>query len=461
MLMQCRKRFFLFSFILVWLFSFGISEFIYADAGRNLYLVYKAVAINLEGWDQASRLLYFGGQIGNFIYDTRDDALIDVVAAQHLRMHEEKSTTISPAKLSHFNIKSGFSVSPDSEFIIYLREPSAAESNNMTLHIGNVDSGASVDTKLALGKDAPFNVAWSKNSRSFAVISGGDDTYQSTGLVAIGSNFHEQMSTFKLWTLAPFENGGVQWQPTNFSDYPVADRFELSEDGNFVLFGIRSVDRAEDASDNEYRLAVINLQSLERSQIINGVDAKQLSSATFVPNESSRLFLIDNKGLALYDLETNTSTILDKDIAFPWVRTALFSPDKAFLAIVHSNQEQEIYLLKMPDVTNVAAVRLENDLLPRTQKLIVEPLCSENPTAYRRWHVYNPNAYPLLFTWNVEGSPADTGTEMMSGNAITTFKTPYIFHTPNSVRLFVKGVYQSRSEGDDTLCSPATPAITQ
>lgn len=45
-----------------------------------------------------------------------------------------------------------------------------------------------------------------------------------------------------------------------------------------------------------------------------------------------------------------------------------------------------------------------SNTLPVLQKLTLTPMCSTNPAKFRVWRVSNPNATPLIFTWDVVSS---------------------------------------------------------
>ena len=93
------------------------------------------------------------------------------------------------------------------------------------------------------------------------------------------------------------------------------------------------------------------------------------------------------------------------------------------------------------------------------QRLLLSALCTPDVAAVRVWQVTNPNAFDVIFRWQVYGSPSGQGgTLAVSANSQTTFNTVNEDGT-DLVVIYVDGVMNDVETASAQPCQ-APPSAT-
>lgn len=92
---------------------------------------------------------------------------------------------------------------------------------------------------------------------------------------------------------------------------------------------------------------------------------------------------------------------------------------------------------------------------PLTQKLILTPQCSPDPTKQRVWRVQNPNAVDVPFTWHLYQSK-QVGSGVVKANGEVILQTTTVPNTRNALRIFVNGKPHRAKASDTTTCGAAS-----
>ncbi len=152
-------------------------------------------------------------------------------------------------------------------------------------------------------------------------------------LGAFVTNFRNQLSNSVL-------NSFITVKISNI-DYAVTSAFAISNSGTQILVLVKNID----ASGQNAQLALLDVANPSRSQIISGLTDKIILSATYFLNDETSLLVIDDDGLVKYDLKSAAATIINPEVNSLWARAAYLSPDGNFIAAIHTDETEQVYIL--------------------------------------------------------------------------------------------------------------------
>lgn len=168
-----------------------------------------------------------------------------------------------------------------------------------------------------------FNVLWSADSASFVTSSTSENGYN---IVDYTSNFQSDLSKA---TVEDIDGGRFHKRL-----FTVLKAYDVSDNGEIVLCELEEYTETVDQSNLPLKLAIWNTEKDSIAQVIDNLDGKTITGASFAAGDDSKLLVTNDSGLIEYDLSTDTSTIL-----YPAFKgnAVIFSPDAHYAAIIADN----------------------------------------------------------------------------------------------------------------------------
>lgn len=213
--------------------------------------------------------------------------------------------------------------SPSGRYIVYGRQ----EGTRRPITLGDRDSGAFISSYTAdnpfLGPDV-FNVLWSADESAFAMISSATNG----GIATLyGADFNADINSGQIEVLHSVELSG--------QIYSVVSPYDISTSEIFLLHVV------SDTSRWRSYLMVFNYAEPHASLVIQ--DFTSISSASFAPFDETKLLIVTEMGLVLYDLATLSYRLLDSSVNSDLSNGgAYFSPDGEWLALSQRSSPENV-----------------------------------------------------------------------------------------------------------------------
>ncbi len=219
--------------------------------------------------------------------------------------------------------------SPDGRFLVYGKGNETDDSGRWSIGIADRQQGQAVTLPIHVWDpfSGPryFKVLWSADSKAFAANFLSDD----------GTPVFVHVGGYE----ADLSGAVVNWFSISVKDrnfYPFGgygqDIFALSGDGSHVLL-TSNEETAEDPS-SPVKLLLWDVLNPDASQIIDSLDGGKIGATSFVPGDETKLLILNDAGLMLYDLSNGESTQITTDINTESTQRAAFSPDGNWLVSV-------------------------------------------------------------------------------------------------------------------------------
>jgi hypothetical protein len=233
--------------------------------------------------------------------------------------------------------------SPDERFIAYAVEHPSPITTVPILAVGDRQREEVVALpdvyyiRDPYGGPDDFEVLWSADSRSFTLTNRfgrSGDTLLVTSLFVTGFASEPPDVQVQDWSESLVIAG---------QEYYSSEVHAIGLTGERVLIESNVGDLGTNEIFDNTHLILWNTQQPSDSLALTAIDTSHLIAATFHPTAPDKLLLVNERGLVEYDIHSRRMTVLNPAYHSGLGDYGLFSPDRAWLAIVEDGLEEGNY----------------------------------------------------------------------------------------------------------------------
>jgi hypothetical protein len=162
---------------------------------------------------------------------------------------------------------------------------------------------------------APDTLFWSENSSSFVLL-------QASPYGGIANLYYVELEWQQGYL---FDIEEIYIGQTYIGRYV----YDISADGERVLFS-NSSDQVV-LWDSRVPVSEDAIDAMSSALPIGG---EHITSAAFIHGDDQHVLILNNEGIARYNLDTSETTIVTNEVTSAWAKAALFSPDNHYLAVL-------------------------------------------------------------------------------------------------------------------------------
>lgn len=345
-----------FSLILVVISALLITRPFLSTAQSTLEPVFTGWLISDVAWSQRSDQIAFhinflpDGSLAQNGLEVTDESWYryDLQTSTFTQMNswpfqqlltETEETLLAPVE-SMIGEKSFSAQSPTGKYILYSR----ASSNNSIITIANRLTGEILESDYRAtdpyGGTDNFRALWSGDETTFALLTKDMGSWNTT---LLGDHFETNVTNGRIERLLDIEINGML--------YSLLEGYDLSYNGDLLLIeGFENVSNIS-LNDRHSRLILFNTTNPQLSRVI--LADREVRAASFSPYSEDQILIVTDTGLILYNLTSNTSTVLNAAINNEFAnRDAIFSPTGHWLVFINSVSQiptqTNLYLVGMP-----------------------------------------------------------------------------------------------------------------
>ena len=164
-----------------------------------------------------------------------------------------------------------------------------------------------------------FRVLWSEDSTTFVTL-----TQQPLGSDPLTPQYVSDFNTGYA-NLTFIDLGYLNVDGRKYGSY---NAYDISKNGRFVLL---RVDEYTAGGYSPLHLMVWDAENPDASHVVD--DFSEVVEAAFAPGDESKLLILTELGLVLYDITSDGFTVLTEEINSTWVSLSFISPDGQQLAV--------------------------------------------------------------------------------------------------------------------------------
>ncbi|MBZ0316220.1 MAG: hypothetical protein K8L91_07375 [Anaerolineae bacterium] len=197
------------------------------------------------------------------------------------------------------------SVSPNGSYLVYLSDVTIDRLH--VLGIANIATGEFFITDLRIR--GSMKIFWNPDETRFLVETGNPVEFTIHYSV---QNIDPSLGSVTSDFLTPLS-------------YVILYLYDISRDGNFALALVTDGSRPN-------KLLIWNLQDPSENTVIN--DADYVEDAKFSIADSNIILAVNGDRLVGYDIRQDPQLLFDEPLDISNIKTALFSPDQQYLAVI-------------------------------------------------------------------------------------------------------------------------------
>lgn len=197
------------------------------------------------------------------------------------------------------------SVSPNGSYLVYLSDVKIEWYH--VLGIANIATGEFFITDIRI--NGSMKIFWSPDESGFLVETG---------------NPVEFTIHYSVQNIDPSLNH-ITSDFLTLSSYGIIYLYVISRDGNFALAWVIDDNRPD-------KLLIWNLQDPSQNTVIN--DVNYVEDARFSLSDNNIILAINEGRLVGYDIRQDPQLLFDEPLGISNIKSALFSPDQQYLAVI-------------------------------------------------------------------------------------------------------------------------------